>query len=793
MMLALSKLMKGALGRRWARQTVALAVLPVLALAAWLAARSQLTPGAAAAVAVVVAAAAAAGFAIAANQAGSVLRRFAALADASGQLSREKFPVVLDAHGDDEYATLATAFNDMARQLALRHAIARILAQMDEALYGKSDMRVLIRGVLRCLATVTRAEVSVLALVDTDSDDALKLYIMHRQERGSIKTLRVELDEEHRRHLPSGIGFATVAASPFPAHLAERLRKEHGVEHYFAMPVIRGARTWGYLISGHRAAMTVNSNRVKLLSGACHRLIAGFRNAERDRTIHSLAFVDRLTGLPNRTALESVLGQRLATAQRDRSMVAVLLVDLDRFKEVNDTYGHALGDHLLVEARRRLQIHLIEDDVAARVDGDAFALVLSHVSSPRDAALLARKLIRSLSRAFNIGGNTLYTGASVGIALFRGDRDADTDLLKMAESAMYRAKAAGRNRLAFYEPQMNAESRRRSQLDAELRNALKRDEFVLHYQPQIDLKTGALAGVEALLRWQHPVLGLLPPGDFIDDAEKMGLIPEIGAWVMREACLQHGRWRAAGLDVARVSVNVSNGQLPRSNFVATVREIVAATRVPAGVLEIEITETMLLDGGDAAMAALDHLSSDGVHIAIDDFGTGYSSFSYLKVMPAQVLKLDMSFIVDLGADNSTGKIVAAIINMAHALQKEVVAEGVERLEQLQLLKALGCDRGQGYLLGRPSLPGDILRAFTQNRDFSRPLAADTAQEWSLPPLPGAAGHAAPQSGAPGPRPGRAARLPPAPPAPDPWNDDMLEQQLTVPRFFEDDYAGPAGT
>jgi len=792
MILSLPKVVNSAVGRRCVLQAVALAVLPVLALAAWLAAASQLTPVVAAALAVVAAAAAAAGIAVAAQQAGAVLRRLAALTAATGQLSRERFPVVLEAQGGDEYGALASAFNDMARQLALRHAVARILAQMDEALLAKPDVRVLVRGMLRCLATVTRAEVSVLALVDRESDESLKLYIMSREDRGNVKTLRVELDAETRRHLPSTIGLATVAATPFPAHFAARLRKEHGVEHYFAMPVVRGARTWGYLISCHRAAMTVSSGRVKLLRGACQRLIAGFRNAERDRTIHSLAYVDRLTGLPNRTALESVLGQRLAAAQRDRSMVAVLLVDLDRFKQVNDTYGHALGDHLLVEARRRLQIHLIEDDVAARVDGDAFALVLSHVSSPRDAALLARKLIRSLSRAFSIGGNTLYTGASVGIALFRGDRDADTDLLKMAESAMYRAKAAGRNRLAFYEPQMNAESRRRSQLDAELRSALKRDEFVLHYQPQIDLETGSLAGVEALLRWQHPVRGLLPPGDFIDDAEKMGLIPEIGAWVMREACLQHGRWRAAGLDIARVSVNVSNGQLPRSNFVATVREIVAATRVPAGVLEIEITETMLVDGGNAAMEALERLSADGIHIAIDDFGTGYSSFSYLKVMPAQVLKLDMSFIVDLGPDDSTGKIVAAIINMAHALQKEVVAEGVERLEQLHLLKALGCDRGQGYLLGRPAPPGDILRAFTQNRDFSRPLEADQAEQWSLPPMPGAPEKPAPVSAAAALRERRAGRLPPAPPAPDPWNDDMLEQQLTVPRFFEDDYVAPGG-
>jgi EAL domain-containing protein (putative c-di-GMP-specific phosphodiesterase class I) len=342
---------------------------------------------------------------------------------------------------------------------------------------------------------------------------------------------------------------------------------------------------------------------------------------------------------------------------------------------------------------------------------------------------------------------------------------------------------------------MNADSRRRSQLDAELRNALKCNELVLHYQPQIDLKTGALSGVEALLRWQHPVRGLLPPGHFIADAEEMGLIPEIGAWVMREACLQHKRWRTGGLTVPRVSVNVSNGQLPRSNFVASVREITAAAEMPPGVFEIEITETMLVEGGNAAMESLNQLAADGIHIAIDDFGTGYSSFSYLKIMPAQVLKLDMSFIVDLSADNNAGKIVAAIINMAHALQKEVVAEGIERMDQMLLLKSLGCDRGQGYLLGRPVPPEAIVSMFTQNRDFRLPPAGATAGEsWSLPPM------AAPSPGAPagGVRPGapasKGATIPPLP-APvwaDTWNDEILEEPLTVPRFLDDDYAGPGG-
>jgi diguanylate cyclase (GGDEF)-like protein len=804
MKLSQSQLLQSGLTRRWTAQVIGVAVFPLAGIAGWLWTRSILTTGTLAGIGVAAVLAVLAAAFVGLGHARWVLQRFSALAMATAELAREKFPVQLASPGSDEFARLAGAFNALTRHMALRHAVQRVLDQMDESLFTKTDVRILVRGVLRCLAMVSRADVAILALREPDSDDTLALHMLGKGERSRVETLRVELDAAQRGVLPAAGAIANTAATPFPDEVTERLRKEFGAAHFFIMPVARGSRVWGFLIAGHSAPARISTERIKLLSSACNRLIAGFRNTERDRTIHSLAFVDRLTGLPNRTALESVLAQRLAAARQERTLLAVLLVDLDRFKQVNDTYGHALGDHLLVEARRRIQIHLIEDDVAARVGGDAFALVLSHVSTPRDTALVARKLIRSLSRAFTIGGHTVYTGASVGIALFRGDRDPDLDLLKKAESAMYRAKAAGRNRLAFYEPEMNAQSRRRSQLDADLRAALKRNEFVLHYQPQIDLKTGALAAVEALLRWQHPTLGLLPPGNFIGDAEEIGLIPEIGAWVMREACLQHKRWRTLGLNVPRVSVNVSNGQLPRSNFVSTVREIIAATGIPPGVLEIEVTETMLVEGGNAAMDALEQLSADGIAIAIDDFGTGYSSFSYLKVMPARVLKLDMSFIVDLNPSNNTGKIVAAIINMAHALQKEVVAEGIERPDQLQLLKDLGCDRGQGYLLGRPVNPDAIVQNYSAQRDYTRPPAGlASGAQWTLPPVP-ASTPAAPPAPAVSrlERPARAATpdaasttvakaQKPAVSPDDYWNNDLLEEALTVPRFLEEDFISPS--
>jgi len=437
--------------------------------------------------------------------------------------------------------------------------------------------------------------------------------------------------------------------------------------------------------------------------------------------------------------MQSLLADELAKAQRGKTMAAILFIDLDRFKQANDTHGHAFGDRLLVQAANRIRNHVREDDVVARIGGDEFTVILSDVKTPREAASAARKLIQSLSRRFEVDGQTIYTGASVGIAMYPDDGQRGPELLKMADTAMYRAKSAGRSRFAFYEEPMNAESKRRSLLDGELRNALERRELVLHYQPQIDLKTGALCGVEALVRWRHPSRGLLYPRDFIEYAEEIGLIPEIGAWVMREACLQYKRWCEEGVRVPRVSVNVSNGQLPRSNFIPTVRQLIESTNMPAGALEIEVTESMLVEGGKPAIEALNRLAADGVLIAIDDFGTGYSSFSYLKTMPARVLKLDMSFLVDASADNDAGKIVAAIINMAHALQKEVVAEGIERVDQLKLLKTLGCERGQGYLFGKAVDADHISRTYGKVQeqgapvDAAAPVDAGAPVETAVPP------------------------------------------------------------
>jgi len=714
------------IGLRTIGQFAALALLPVGLLAALLFAQGAFTPDVQECLEIAALAAVVIGLGAGVLHGESLVRRIDRLIQSTRRMAKQDFSVLVPQDGNDEVAELSRAFNSMARNLGTSLSVQSILSQMDDAILTKLDVGALIRSALRCMRHVTQAEVVVLGLFESDNAAAMRVFVMQKGERSRIESEKLELRAELKRRIPLTPTTKTAQISPFPEDFESRLREQNGTGNFYAVPISRGSRAWGVMVSCHVAPAQLNSGQIKMLSGVSNRLIAGFSGSERDQKLHSLAYVDPLTGLPNRVAMQALLDQELGNAQGAKSMAAILFIDLDRFKQANDTHGHAFGDRLLIQAANRIRNNVREDDVVARIGGDEFTVILPDIKNPREAGSVARKLIQSLSRRFEIDGHTIYTGASVGIAMYPDDGVRGPELLKMADTAMYRAKSAGRSRFAFYEEPMNAESKRRTVLDGELRNALERKELVLHYQPQIDLKTGALCGVEALVRWQHPTRGLLFPRDFIEYAEEIGLIPEIGGWVMAEACRQFQQWREDGVRVPRVSVNVSNGQLPRTNFVPSVQQLIAATNMPPGSLEIEVTESMLVEGGKPAIEALNRLAKEGVLIAIDDFGTGYSSFSYLKTMPAQVLKLDMSFLVDAREDNDAGKIVAAIINMAHALQKEVVAEGVERVDQLKLLKTLGCERGQGYLFGKGVPAENISRTFRKITQPELPARATPA-------------------------------------------------------------------
>ncbi len=418
-----------------------------------------------------------------------------------------------------------------------------------------------------------------------------------------------------------------------------------------------------------------------------------------------LAHHDTLTDLPNRQFFRSRLRQLLAQARRHKRLLAVLFLDLDRFKQINDTLGHTVGDRLLVEVARRLVGCVRETDLAARRGGDEFTVILDGIRRGQDAARVARKILLALQRPFHVDQHELFVGASIGISLFPADGQDVETLVKHADIAMYRAKAQGGSTYRFFLPDMNDKALERLALEQSLRLAIEREEFVLHYQPRVDLASGRIVGMEALVRWQHPDLGLIYPDEFIPVAEETGLIEGLGRWVLQTACAQNRRWQDEGLPRITVAVNFSARQFQHKHPVDLVRRALDKSGLAPDCLEIELTESAVMQDAAVALETLTELREIGVAVAIDDFGTGQSSLSYLKRFPITTLKIDKTFVRTLLVDPKDAAITEAIVSMAHSLRLRACAEGVETPQQLEALREQGCDEVQGYVFS-PPLPVD---------------------------------------------------------------------------------------
>src|ERR671918_878287 len=431
--------------------------------------------------------------------------------------------------------------------------------------------------------------------------------------------------------------------------------------------------------------------------------ITGLKQAEAQMRRH--ASHDPLTGLPNRALFQDYLEHALARARRADSMAAILLLDLDRFKGINDAFGLPCGDLLLQAVAARLQGCLHDTDPIARLGGDEFLVLQTEARGPDDPRGLARRLNDCFCEPFMINGEEVHTSASIGITMFPADGQTADRLVKNAELAMYRAKSNGRNGSCFFAPQMNLVARRTGLLERELRQAFVADQFTVHYQPQRDLRTGRIVAVEALLRWRHPRRGMVRPTEFIGLAEDIGLIGPLTERVLERACRQHRLWLKSGLPNMRLSVNLSPVQFREGSVVGLIERTLAETGLAPEALEIELTEGVMLEGSDAAMTSLRRLRECGVGFSLDDFGTGYSSLAYVKRLPVQRLKIDQSFVHRLGHDGQDEAIVRAVIDLGHSLGLKVTAEGVESAEQLRRLQELGCDEAQGDLIS-PPLPAD---------------------------------------------------------------------------------------
>ncbi|THF60799.1 EAL domain-containing protein [Pseudothauera nasutitermitis] len=632
-----------------------------------------------------------------------------------------------------------------------REHVRKVLAEADRAgSGGEFGYRVLTHdGETRYLHNRFHPETDAngrMRWVGTIQDVTGRERIARELERKSAYLLAIV------NHLPQGIsvfdetlhlqywnaGFADVLGLP-----PDVLRRDTPFDELIRVPAQRGEygpgdpaehvrhrRELALRFQAHRFERTRPNGRTHLVAGEplfIDGKVAGFITTYTDITerkhaeaeIEHLAHHDMLTGLANRFALDARLQQSLADARRNGYGLAVLFLDLDRFKHINDSLGHPVGDELLKQVAERLRATVREADIVARQGGDEFVVVAQGAGEGMDAAHVAEKILARLSTPYHVDGSELHTTPSIGIAMFPEDGEDAAELLRNADTAMYHAKTLGRANYQFYTESMNRKATERLNLERKLRQALRHGEFELWYQPQLSAAGGRITGVEALARWHHPEDGPIPPARFIPLAEETGLIVPLGHWVLHEACRQARAWMDEGLAPLRISVNLSARQLMHAGLADAIAEALADSRLPAGLLELEITESAVMERPDDATEVLQGLKRLGVRLAIDDFGTGYSSLSYLKLFPLDHLKIDRSFVSDIEHDANDAAIVAAAVSLAHSLGLSVIAEGVESAEQVARLAGLGCDELQGYHFSRP-LPAGLLVDWLRVRQDAAP-------------------------------------------------------------------------
>ncbi|MDO9166205.1 MAG: EAL domain-containing protein [Rhodoferax sp.] len=633
------------------------------------------------------------------------------------RIAREEFERPVKVERNDEFGQLARSLNSMASRLARLIGAMRALSAIDQDILSHLDIEQIIARVqTRLLEILPNAVIGVIVF-DRMSDHFGTAYL---RQGTSAQPTQAQVPLETRRlvdcaRYPDGV-WLDVDGPDVPNFVA--LLSGLGASHCFVVPIFWRDEIRGALGIGVAVQQDVSDELIEQARALGNRVGVALAAHAREAQLLLRAHHDDLTGLPNRALLHERLQQELAHARRDGDQLALLFLDLDRFKAVNDTLGHDSGDQLLRVAAARLSACVRESDTVARLGGDEFVVLLAGLNNPLQAAALAGQILELLSQPFQINASECFIGASIGVSVFPADGTTADELLKHADIAMYRAKAAGRGRFVFFEESMNVEQHQRAVMERELRLAITRNQLFVHYQPRVDLRDGRLLGAEALLRWNHPELGSVSPATFIPLAEDVGLIDDIGLWVLRHVCKQLAVWQATGYSIGAVSVNVSGRQFKSASLFVQVQQALESSGLAPHALELEVTEGVLIDDVESVIDLLARLKQIGVSVALDDFGTGYSSMAYLSRLPIDVLKIDQSFIRNLAQEEDARSIVLAIIAMAHALHKTVVAEGVETLAQAELLRAWDCDEAQGYY-------------------FSRPVAASALEEMMAKAIPAA--------------------------------------------------------
>jgi diguanylate cyclase (GGDEF)-like protein len=654
---------------------------------------------------------------------GSQIRRslvpLVELREGTRRIAHRDFASRVTVTSRDEFEELASSFNAMAVQLGRQFQALSTAAELDRAVLSATDVASIVDTLLARTRDVFPCHVVGVTLVGPDGGKSLSgvLYDYCDEMR---HTTRVELRSEDVQDLLDGpdlISFEPTG-DPLPAYLVPMARL--GPRTILVLPLRFRRQLVGILVLGERTGESAGADEQVQIRRLADQVAVALANVQMLEQVKSLAYFDSLTGLPNRLSYKERLAQALEQARRGGKLVAAFFIDLDHFSRINDTLGHEAGDQLLQQVALRLRASCRdrEDEVGpaqevgtdvARLGGDEFTVIMPGLARAEDAGKLARRILSSMAHPIPVAEQEIFVTASIGIAVFPDDGEDIETLLMHADTAMYKAKEQGGNSYRTYSRTMNAQALQRLTLENALRRGLERDEFELHYQPIVDGRTGGPIGAEALIRWRHPDLGLLLPSEFVPLAEENGLIMPLGEWVLQEACRRNLAWQQAGLPRIRVVVNLSSRQLRR-----TLPDIVARTLQTTGLesrfLGLELTESLLVKHHREDTDTLHDLRAMGLHLAVDDFGTGYSSFSYLKHLPLDALKIDRSFVREVTISPDDAAITTAIIAMAHALELEVVGEGIETEAQRAVLREQGCDAMQGYLFSRP-VPAEKFEAF----------------------------------------------------------------------------------
>jgi diguanylate cyclase (GGDEF)-like protein len=613
--------------------------------------------------------------------------------------------------GHDDLQGLIRAFNHCAQRVQAQQANLQTLSEVDRLLLQSGGLEPVLDAILTRVQRVTGCSSAGIVLRDPDAPWRGRVYLAAKSCR-DLPVSRVALDDDIMVTLAHEPEALTVTRCEDTRHSFLVPLKELGSEFFWVWPVKIESHVEAILAVGYQEPPIVDPHIGQCGSEFAARLAIALTKSARDEQLYRQAHFDPLTALPNRVLFCSRLSAQLETAATGVANGAVLYIDLDHFKKINDTVGHAAGDQVLTIAAQRLRSCVKDGDTVARLGGDEFAVILRDVISSEATAAVAQRIVQSLQQPVNLAGREHTVCASIGIACFPQDGAAIDTLLRNADTAMYRAKDLGRGRAMFYDVHMGGQ--RPVPTETGLQLALRRREFSLFYQPQYSIADGSLTGLEALLRWQTQREGMRQPGDFVPAAEESGLIVDIGGWVLETACAQLAAWRDQGLSPPRLALNVSLQQLRHPEFVRNVRRMLERFGLPGELLELDIDERVLADPANAAM--IERLAQTGVCLALDGFGTGYSSLGYLRRHPISVVKIDRSFLANVPQDSTAATLIETVIVMAHSLQKTVVAEGIETIEQLDFLRERRCDSAQGYYLARP-LPANAVTELLSSRIY----------------------------------------------------------------------------